>query len=75
VATLSFLLRGNTRISTGVVRKLAEYHDIPVSKALQMAGYYEATEEPNEQTLVSLIELREQARSLVQRLDAIINTF
>lgn len=73
VATLSFILRGDMRISADVARKMAEYHDIPVAKALQMAGYYKATNEPKEKMAVDLIELRDQARSFVQKLDAIIN--
>jgi hypothetical protein len=73
VATLSFILRGNMRISVDVARKLAEYHDIPVAKALQMAGYYEASKEPREKMIGDLIALRDQARSFVVKLDGIIN--
>jgi hypothetical protein len=74
VATLSFILRGDMRISTAVVLKIAEYHDLPVPKALEMAGYYETRGEPKEKTMESLIALREQARAFVQQLDAIIDT-
>jgi hypothetical protein len=56
-----------------VVLKIAEYHDLPVAKALQMAGYYEAISEPREKLTVDLIDLRDHARSLVEKLDAIIN--
>jgi hypothetical protein len=70
---LSFILCGNMRISADVVRKVAEYHDIPVAKALQMAGYYEAANDPRERTTENLIELRDQARTFVEKLGAIIN--
>jgi transcriptional regulator with XRE-family HTH domain len=74
VATLSFILRGGMRISPEIVRKIAQYHNLPVSKALQMAGYYESSANARDKGIAELIALREDARLLLARFDQVIGT-
>jgi len=72
VTTLSFILRGNQRISPDVARKLAEYHGLPVTRALEMAGYYDGNGSSQEKALDELLAIRKDTEALLERLDRAI---